>query len=60
MSEAKYRMLRMIGDWYVGTYDGRDGAVLGILLSRWEYGSPRLERSDRLPSMEILRPGGTG
>ncbi len=55
MSEAKYRMLPDdIGDWYVRAADGQMVPFSAFSSSRWEYGSPRLERYNGLPSMEIL------
>ncbi len=55
MSEAKYRMLpEDIGNWYVRGSDGQMVPFSAFSTSRWEYGSPRLERYDGLPSMEIL------
>ena len=62
MSEAKYRMLPDdIGDWYVRAADGQMVPFSGVLSSsRWEYGSPRLERYNGLPSMEILGQAAPG
>ncbi|WP_154918323.1 multidrug efflux RND transporter permease subunit AcrB [Klebsiella michiganensis] len=55
MSEAKYRMLpEDIGNWYVRGSDGQMVPFSTFSTSRWEYGSPRLERYNGLPSMEIL------
>ena len=55
MSEAKYRMLpEDIGNWYVRGSDGQMVPFSAFSTSRWEYGSPRLERYNGLPSMEIL------
>ncbi|EOL8848687.1 multidrug efflux RND transporter permease subunit AcrB [Klebsiella michiganensis] len=55
MSEAKYRMLpEDIGNWYVRGSDGQMLPFSAFSTSRWEYGSPRLERYNGLPSMEIL------
>ncbi|MFP5594197.1 multidrug efflux RND transporter permease subunit AcrB [Kluyvera sp. 142486] len=55
MSEAKYRMLpEDIGKWYVRGSDGQMVPFSAFSTSRWEYGSPRLERYNGLPSMEIL------
>ena len=55
MSEAKYRMLpEDIGNWYVRGSDGQMVPCSAFSTSRWEYGSPRLERYNGLPSMEIL------
>ena len=55
MSEAKYRMLpEDIGNWNVRGSDGQMVPFSAFSTSRWEYGSPRLERYNGLPSMEIL------
>ncbi|QGN36941.1 multidrug efflux RND transporter permease subunit AcrB [Klebsiella oxytoca] len=55
MSEAKYRMLpEDIGNWYVRGSNGQMVPFSAFSTSRWEYGSPRLERYNGLPSMEIL------
>lgn len=55
MSEAKYRMLpEDIGKWYVRGSDGQMVPFSAFSTSRWEYGSPRLERYNGLPSLEIL------
>ncbi|WP_052984035.1 efflux RND transporter permease AcrB, partial [Shigella sonnei] len=61
MSEAKYRMLPDdIGDWYVRAADGQMVPFSAFSSSRWEYGSPRLERYNGLPSMEILGQAAPG
>lgn len=50
MSEAKYRMLPDdINDWYVRGSDGQMVPFSAFSSSRWEYGSPRLERYNGLP-----------
>lgn len=61
MSEAKYRMLpEDIGNWYVRGSDGQMVPFSAFSTSRWEYGSPRLERYNGLPSMEILGQASPG
>ncbi|MCD3082373.1 multidrug efflux RND transporter permease subunit, partial [Salmonella enterica subsp. enterica serovar Enteritidis] len=61
MSEAKYRMLPDdINDWYVRGSDGQMVPCSAFSSSRWEYGSPRLERYNGLPSMEILGQAAPG
>ena len=61
MSEAKYRMLpEDIGDWYVRAANGQMVPFSAFSSSRWEYGSPRLERYNGLPSMEILGQAAPG
>ncbi|EIJ8550497.1 efflux RND transporter permease AcrB [Salmonella enterica] len=61
MSEAKYRMLPDdINDWYVRGSGGQMVPFSAFSSSRWEYGSPRLERYNGLPSMEILGQAALG
>ncbi|MDR3105934.1 MAG: multidrug efflux RND transporter permease subunit AcrB [Yokenella regensburgei] len=61
MSEAKYRMLPDdINNWYVRGSDGQMVPFSAFSTSRWEYGSPRLERYNGLPSMEILGQAAPG
>ena len=61
MSQAKYRMLpNDINNWYVRGSDGQMVPFSAFSTSHWEYGSPRLERYNGLPSMEILGEAGPG
>ncbi|MGS9183993.1 efflux RND transporter permease subunit, partial [Salmonella enterica subsp. enterica serovar Infantis] len=61
MSEAKYRMLPDdINAWDVRGSDGQMVPVSAFSSSRWEYGSPRLERYNGLPSMDILGQAAPG
>ncbi|MFW0766043.1 multidrug efflux RND transporter permease subunit AcrB [Trabulsiella odontotermitis] len=61
MSEAKYRMLPDdINNWYVRGSDGQMVPFSAFSTSHWEYGSPRLERYNGLPSMEILGQAAPG
>ncbi|WP_330983156.1 MULTISPECIES: multidrug efflux RND transporter permease subunit AcrB [Enterobacterales] len=61
MSEAPYRMLPSdIGNWYVRGSNGQMVPFSAFSTSRWEYGSPRLERYNGLPSMEILGQAAPG
>ncbi|WP_312671191.1 multidrug efflux RND transporter permease subunit AcrB [Pseudescherichia sp.] len=61
MSQAKYRMLPSdINNWYVRGSDGQMVPFSAFSSSHWEYGSPRLERYNGLPSMEILGEAGSG
>ncbi len=61
MSQAKYRMLPDdINNWYVRGSDGQMVPFSAFSTSHWEYGSPRLERYNGLPSMEILGEAGPG
>ncbi|NDL65031.1 efflux RND transporter permease subunit [Acerihabitans arboris] len=52
--EAQYRMLPQdIANWYVRGTNGQMVPLSAISTSHWQYGSPRLERYNGLPSMEI-------
>ncbi|EPT7062751.1 multidrug efflux RND transporter permease subunit AcrB [Cronobacter turicensis] len=54
MSLAQYRMLPGdINNWYVRGSDGQMVPFSAFSTSHWEYGSPRLERYNGLPSMQI-------
>ncbi|ABQ27653.1 efflux RND transporter permease subunit [Geotalea uraniireducens] len=53
-SEAKYRMVpEDIGKWYVRNNRGEMVPFSAFATPRWQYGSPRLERYNGIPSMEI-------
>ncbi|ECD9517977.1 efflux RND transporter permease subunit [Salmonella enterica subsp. diarizonae] len=61
MAAAKYRMLpEDIGKWYVRGSDGQMVPFSAFTTALWEYGSPRLERYNGLPSMEILGQAAPG
>ncbi|MBM5552830.1 hypothetical protein ELE23_27690, partial [Klebsiella quasipneumoniae] len=49
-----------IGKWYVRGSDGQMVPFSAFSTSRWEYGSPRLERYNGLPSLEILGQAAPG
>jgi len=54
MSLAQSRMLPGdINNWYVRGSDGQMVPFSAFSTSHWEYGSPRLERYNGLPSMQI-------
>jgi multidrug efflux pump len=54
-AENKYRMLpRDIDNLFVRGSSGQMVPFSAFSTSKWEYGSPRLERYNGLPSMEIL------
>src|SRR5471032_2191730 len=54
-AENKYRMLPSdINNLYVRGSSGQMVPFSAFSSSKWEYGSPRLERYNGLPSMEIL------
>ncbi|WED43850.1 efflux RND transporter permease subunit [Legionella cardiaca] len=60
-AEAKFRMLpNDIKEWYVRGQDGQMIPFSAFATSRWEFGSPRLERYNGLPSMEILGEAAPG
>ncbi|ROR06902.1 multidrug efflux RND transporter permease subunit AcrB [Erwinia sp. JUb26] len=55
MGEAPYRMLPSdIGNWYVRSTSGEMVPFSTFTTGQWIYGSPRLERYNGLPSMELL------
>ncbi len=61
MSIAQYRMLPSdLGDWYVRASDGKMVPFSAFTTTHWIYGSPRLERYNGLPSMEILGQAAPG
>lgn len=61
MADAPYRMLPSdIGKWYVRSASGQMVPFSEFTSSRWEYGSPRLERYNGLPAMEILGQAAPG
>ena len=61
MSEAQYRMLpNDINSWFVRGSNGQMVPFSAFSTSRWEYGSPRLERYNGLPSLEILGQAAPG
>ncbi len=54
-AEAPFRMMpKDIQTWYVRGSSGQMVPFSAFATSHWEYGSPRLERYNGLPSMEIL------
>ncbi|MCL2309427.1 MAG: efflux RND transporter permease subunit [Proteobacteria bacterium] len=53
-SEAEHRMLpENIKDWYARNNQGQMVPFSAFTTTRWEYGSPRLERYNGLPAVEI-------
>ena len=55
MGDAPYRMLPGdIGKWYVRNNVGEMVPFSAFTTGQWTYGSPRLERYNGLPSMELL------
>ncbi|KTD07140.1 efflux RND transporter permease subunit [Legionella jamestowniensis] len=60
-ADAKFRMLpNDIKTWYIRGKDGQMVPFSAFTESQWEYGSPRLERYNGLPSMEILGEAAPG
>jgi len=61
MGEAKDRMLPDdINKWYVRNSSGNMVPFSAFSSAKWQYGSPRLERYNGLPSMEILGQAAPG
>ena len=53
-SDAKFRMVpEDIGNWYVRNNRGEMVPFSAFATARWEYASPRLERYNGIPAMEI-------
>ncbi|MDR0770840.1 MAG: efflux RND transporter permease subunit [Burkholderiales bacterium] len=53
-SEAEHRMLpENIKDWYVRNNQGQMVPFSAFTTTRWEYGSPRLERYNGIPAIQI-------
>jgi multidrug efflux pump len=60
-SEAKYRMLpEDINEWYVRNSSGEMVQFSSFSTAHWQYGSPRLERYNGIPSMEIMGQAAPG
>jgi len=61
MGKADARMLPDdINKWYVRNSNGEMVPFSAFSSARWQYGSPRLERYNGLPSMEILGQAAPG
>jgi multidrug efflux pump len=59
--EAQSRMLPDdIGTWYVRNNKGEMVPFLAFATARWQYGSPRLERYNGIPSVEIMGQAAPG
>ncbi|OON37505.1 aminoglycoside/multidrug transporter permease [Izhakiella australiensis] len=55
MGQAQYRMLPSdVDNWFVRATNGSMVPISAFATGKWIYGSPRLERYNGLPSMEIL------
>jgi len=60
-ADARYRMLpEDIGAWRVRNGAGEMVPFSAFTTARWDYGSPRLERYNGLPSMEIMGQAAPG
>jgi multidrug efflux pump len=60
-SDARYRMLpEDINSWYVSNKNGQMVPFSAFATARWQYGSPRLERYNGIPSVEILGQAAPG
>ncbi len=60
-SEAKYRMLpEDINRWYVRNGNGEMVPFSAFSTAHWQYGSPRLERYNGIPSVEIMGQAAPG
>ncbi|MDD2733755.1 MAG: efflux RND transporter permease subunit [Desulfuromonadaceae bacterium] len=60
-ADAKYRMLpEDIGSWYVRNTKGEMVPFSAFATPRWKYGSPRLERYNGIPSVEIMGQAASG
>ncbi|CAG0987824.1 Multidrug efflux pump subunit AcrB [Geobacteraceae bacterium] len=60
-ADAKYRMVpEDIGTWYVRNNKGEMVPFSAFATAHWQYGSPRLERYNGIPSMEIMGQAAPG
>jgi len=60
-SDAQFRMLpEDINKWYVRNKDGEMVPFSAFSTARWQYGSPRLERYNGIPSVEIMGQAAPG
>ncbi len=60
-ADAKYRMLpEDINSWYVRNKQGEMVPFSAFATPRWQYGSPRLERYNGIPSTEIMGQAAPG
>jgi multidrug efflux pump len=59
--DTPYRMVpEDIGAWYVRNSKGEMVPFSAFTTTRWEYGSPRLERYNGIPSVEIMGQAAPG
>jgi multidrug efflux pump len=60
-SDPNYRMLpEDINSWYVNNNNGQMVPFSAFATARWQYGSPRLERYNGIPSVEVLGQAAPG
>jgi multidrug efflux pump len=60
-SDARFRMLpEDINTWYVSNKSGQMVPFSAFASARWQYGSPRLERYNGIPAVEILGQAAPG
>jgi multidrug efflux pump len=60
-SDAKFRMLpEDINKWYVRNTKGEMVPFSAFATAHWQYGSPRLERYNGIPSVEIMGQAAPG
>ncbi|UTG92026.1 efflux RND transporter permease subunit [Geobacter sulfurreducens] len=60
-ADARYRMLpEDIGTWYVRNNNGEMVPFSAFATAHWQYGSPRLERYNGIPSVEIMGQAAPG
>ena len=60
-ADAQYRMLpEDIARWYVRNSAGEMVPFSAFATARWQYGSPRLERYNGIPSVEIMGQAAPG
>lgn len=60
-SDARYRMLpEDINKWYVSNKAGQMVPFSAFATARWQYGSPRLERYNGIPAVEVLGQAAPG
>jgi multidrug efflux pump len=60
-SDARYRMLPDdINSWYIRNKNGEMVPFSAFSTARWQYGSPRLERYNGIPSVEVMGQAAPG
>ena len=60
-ADAQYRMLpEDIGRWYVRNSAGEMVPFSAFATARWQFGSPRLERYNGIPSVEVMGQAAPG